>query len=115
MKIKGTDVYLSIMLAGTVWYVWFCADVYERTGSWMPDLITILWGILMLYEVFALLRVQLVKQGEKDQHGIISGTYNSVKNWISSKSPIELPDTEIDVKIAQQQYEEDSNGKTDKS
>ena len=107
--VKGTDIYLAIMLSGTIWYVWFSASTYEKTGSWMPVEITTLWGILMLYEVFALLRVQLVKQGETDNHGIISGTYKAVKSWVNSKAPIELPDTEIDVEIAKTQLKEEND------
>ena len=104
--IKGTDVYLAIMLVGTVWFIWFAAEEYHRDSVWFPPEITIGWWILMLYEVFALLRVQLVKQGEPDQHGIIAGTYNKVKDWVNSKAPIELPDTEIDVEIAKKQVED---------
>lgn len=114
--IKGTDVYLGIMLLGTIWYITFAAYVYYKTSSWPPTEITIGWWILMLYEVFALLRVQMVKQGEPDQHGIISGTYTSVKNWINSKAAIELPDTEIDIEIAKEQVGKhgESSEQTDK-
>ena len=112
--IKGTDIYLAIICILVIWYVWFSALTYERTGAWMPTEITIGVWILALYEVFALLRVQMVKQGEHDKHGIISGTYNAVRNWINSKSPIELPDTELDVVIAKEQME-DPNEKTIKS
>ena len=108
--IKGTDVYLAIMLTGTVWFIWFAAKTYGETGAWFPSEITIGWWILMLYEVFALLRVQLVKQGEQDSHGIISGTYNAIKGWVNSKAPVELPDTEIDIQIAKEQ----SNDQIDK-
>lgn len=103
MRIKGTDIYLAAICALVIWFVWFSAKVYETTGAWFPLEITIGVWILGLYEMFALLRVKLVKEGEPDKHGIIAGTYTAIRNWINSKSPIELPDTEIDVQIAKEQ------------
>lgn len=101
-KIKGTDVYLAIMLGFWIWYIWFQAQTYEETGSWLPELLTIGTIILLFYEVFSLLRVHLIKEGVDDR-GIITGTYNKIKLWANSKAPIELPDTEIDVQIAKEQ------------
>lgn len=111
LKIKGTDIYLACICALIIWFVWFSAKVYEATGAWFPLEITLGVWILGLYEMFSLLRVRLIKEGEQDEHGIIAGTYTKVKNWINSKSPIELPDTEIDIEIAKEQ----ANAQADKS
>lgn len=110
--IKGTDVYLAIMLGFWIWYIWFQAQTFEQTGSWLPELLTIGTIILLFYEVFSLLRVHLVKEGIDDR-GIIAGTYNKVKSWANGKVPIELPDTEIDVQIAKEQ-KETTDAQTDK-
>ena len=115
--IKGTDVYLAVICGLVVWFVWYSAQTYHEDGAWFPIEITIGVWILALYEVFALLRVKLVKEGEPDEHGIIAGTYSRIKGWINGKAPIELPDTEIDVEIAKQQEQsrqEDANGQIDK-
>lgn len=110
--IKGTDVYLAIICALVVWFVWYSAQVYHENGVWFPLEITIGVWILALYEVFALLRVKLIKEGEPDEHGIIAGTYTAVKGWINSKAPIELPDTEIDIQVAKEQTNEQQANKS---
>lgn len=110
--LKGTDVYLAVICALVIWYVWFAAHVYEKTGSWPPLEITIGVWVLALYEVFSLLRVYLVREGESDKHGIISDATSKAKGWLNSKSPIELPDTEIDIQIAKDQMEVNDGSKT---
>lgn len=108
-KIKGTDVYLAIMLGFWIWYIAYQEYTYEQVGQWLPESLTIGTIILLFYEVFSLLRVHLIKEGVDDR-GIVAGTYNKIKAWANSKSPIELPDTEIDVEIAKEQ----ANAQTDK-
>lgn len=102
-KIKATNVYLAIMLGFWVWYIWFEYRTYADLQVWLPESLTIGTIILLFYEVFSLLRVRMVKEGIVDEHGIIAGTYSKIKAWANGKSPIELPDTEIDVEIAKEQ------------
>ena len=111
--LKGTDVYLAVICGLVIWYVWFAAEVFKETSSWPPVEITLGVWVLALYEVFSLLRVYLVREGESDKHGIISDATSKAKGWLASKSPIELPDTDIDIQIAKEQMEVSDGAKTD--
>lgn len=105
-RIKGTDVYLAIICAMVIFYVVFFGLLYKSINAWPPAEITVFYFIVPIYEIYSLLRVRMVKEGEVDEHGIIKDSFSKVKTWINGKSPIELPDTEIDVEIAKNQIKE---------
>lgn len=116
-RIKGTDVYLAVMLAFIIWYIERNAALYAEWQVWFPELITIMVAILILYEIYSLVTFGLLKDGTIEQAGIIRGTYQIVRNWVNSKLPgnLSLPDTATDIALKQAEPKEETDGKqTDK-
>lgn len=87
-----------------MWYVYFSAQVFHEDSAWMPIEITIGTILLFLYEMFALLRVKMVKEGETDTGGILKKTSEKVKNWVGNKLGVEMPDdVDTDIEIITEQ------------
>lgn len=109
-KIRGTNFYLVLMTALIIWYIERSAMLYHEDGTFFPELLTIGLLVYVLYELYSLLVIRKIKEGVTEQYGIIRGTYQVIKNWLNSKLPIQLPDTELDIEFKKQDEKENSHG-----